>query len=371
MGLHSVEIHNFKSIKASGPIQLGPMNVLIGANGSGKSNFISFFKLLKKIHEGNLQFHVARNGRADAFLHFGAKNSDFVAGEVISDNQTEMYQFQLIPDDNGNLLFNDGGYLTRKSLNDKWRGMKVNNPNPTPEGRIVLSNDLRKNGNKRSTLDVFDFSIYHFNDTSFNSNIKKPPNTIDYAYLHEDGGNLAAFLYRLSRSHKTNFKLIERVVRSIAPFFDRFYLEPDETNPDQIFLRWFEKGHDSMWNAHRLSDGTLRFIALATALFQPNPPGTIIIDEPEMGLHPFAINKLAAMLKSASAKTQIIVATQSINLVSEFLANDIIIVERERNGNPLLIQTTFKRQSEKELEDWLEDYSLGELWEKNVIGGRP
>jgi len=163
---------------------------------------------------------------------------------------------------------------------------------------------------------------------------------------------MVAFLYRLSRTEKARFNYIEDTIRSIAPFFDKFYLEPDDINQNQIFLRWQEKGSSSLFNAHTLSDGTLRFIALATLLFQPKPPGTIIIDEP-------------------SVKTQIIISTQSVNLVSQFSANDVIVVEREQNGNPQLIQTTFKRQSEKELEDWLEDYSVGELWEKNVIGGRP
>jgi len=368
MGLHSVEIHNFKSIKASGPIQLGSMNVLIGANGSGKSNFISFFKLLKKIFEANLQFHVARNGRADAFLHFGSKNSDFVGGQIIAGK--ELYNFKLTPDFSGNLFFKEDQYLTRKQNNEYFDG-RVLVTDSTKESHYTIRYEMMMGGDDRDTFRSFDFSIHHFNDTSFNSNIKKPANTTDYAYLHEDGGNLAAFLYRLSRTEKARFNYIEDTIRSIAPFFDKFYLEPDDINPDQIFLRWQEKGASSLFNAHTLSDGTLRFIALATLLFQPKPPGTIIIDEPELGLHPFAINKLAAMLQSASVKTQIIISTQSVNLVSQFSANDVIVVEREQNGNPQLIQTTFKRQSEKELEDWLEDYSVGELWEKNVIGGRP
>ncbi len=373
MGLHSVEIHNFKSIKSSGPIRLGAMNVLIGANGSGKSNFISFFKLLKKIHEGNFQFHVAKNGRADAFLHFGSKNSDFLAGEILADNQKEKYQFRLVKDATINLFFNVDNYLTRDNLNDKWSAIKVNTPNGhrTFESYIARSNGISENGNQRKVPTVFDFSIYHFNDTSFNANIKNPPNITDYAYLHEDGGNLAAFLYRLSLTEKARFEYIEETVRSIAPFFDKFYLEPDDINPNQIFLHWQEKGASSLFNAHTFSDGTLRFIALVTALLQPKPPETIIIDEPELGLHPSAIGKLAAILQSASVKTQIIIATQSVDLVSQFSANDIIVVDRERHQSPQLVHTTFKRQSEKELEHWLEDYSVGELWEKNVIGGRP
>ena len=183
--------------------------------------------------------------------------------------------------------------------------------------------------------------------------------------MYEDGGNLAAFLYRLQQSYKGNFKLIERIVQSIAPFFDRFYLKPDELNPDQIYLRWYEKGSEQLFTAHNLSDGSLRMICLSTLLLQPELPETIIIDEPELGLHPFAVSKLAALLKSASTKSQIIVSTQSVNLVNEFTADDIIVVERENE------QSVFKRQSEDELKEWIEDYSIGDLWQKNLLGGRP
>ena len=164
--------------------------------------------------------------------------------------------------------------------------------------------------------------------------------------------------------------MIVNVIRSIAPFFDQFYLQPDEINSQQIFLRWREQGSEQLFNAHSLSDGTLRMICLTTLLLQPEPPDTIIIDEPELGLHPFAIAKLAAMLKSASQKAQIIISTQSVTLLDHFEPSDVIVAERveEQNGRS---ETVFKRQSEESLSDWLQEYTLGQLWEKNVMGGRP
>ena len=159
--------------------------------------------------------------------------------------------------------------------------------------------------------------------------------------------------------------MIQRTIRSIAPFFDTFFLQPDEINDNQIQLRWLEKGSDQIFNAHNLSDGTLRMICLTTLLLQPYPPETIIIDEPELGLHPFAIEKLAAMLKNASNDAQIIISTQSVNLINHFNANDVIVVERQNN------QSTFKRLDDNHLSEWLDDYSLSDLWEKNVLGGRP
>jgi predicted ATPase len=130
-------------------------------------------------------------------------------------------------------------------------------------------------------------------------------------------------------------------------------------------LRWREKGHDNLFNAYSLSDGTLRFICLCTLLLQPEPPNTIIIDEPELGLHPAAIIKLGAMIKAASVNAQIIISTQSVNLLDQFSAEDIIVVEREGD------QTVFKRLSEDNLQNWLNEYSIGELWGKNVLGGMP
>jgi predicted ATPase len=183
--------------------------------------------------------------------------------------------------------------------------------------------------------------------------------------LREEGENLPAFLYYLQEKHPKHFKMIEMVIQSVFPFFDKFDLAPFFLDEKKIELEWYEKEHpEHPFYARHLSDGTLRFIALATLFLQPNLPKTIIIDEPELGLHPFAIAKLAGMIKKASVHSQIIIATQSVNLVNEFSADDIIVANREDN------QTVFKRQSEESLKTWLEDYSIGELWEKNVIGGR-
>jgi predicted ATPase len=134
---------------------------------------------------------------------------------------------------------------------------------------------------------------------------------------------------------------------------------------DNIEIEWTERESDVPMKAHQLSDGTIRFMCIAALLLQPDPPTTIIIDEPELGLHPYAITVLAGLLKSASKRVQVIVSTQSVPLVNEFEADDLIVVDREEN------QSVFRRPDPTALKDWLEEYSLGELWEKNVFGGRP
>lgn len=339
-----------------------PLNILIGANGVGKSNFISFFKFLNRLYEQQIQLYVSLNGKADSFLYFGKKVSDFLGGEIVFDNEWQNgYRFQMEPDQADNLIIARERSQLKSPGFDSPQSITINRGG-SPESVLkdsLLSRDFYLKGHFKS------FKVFHFHDTSSNSKVKGFCGATDYTYLQEDGGNLAAFLYRLQEAHPPHFKIIERTVRSIAPFFDRFHLKPDEINGQQIQLRWLEKGSEQLFTAHNFSDGTLRMICLATLLMQPEPPDTIIIDEPELGLHPFAIEKLAAMLNSASAKSQVIVSTQSVNLLNYFDAEDVIVVEREDG------QSVFHRLDPDELEAWLSEYSLSELWEKNVLGGRP
>lgn len=362
MGLYSIKIQNFKSIRETNDILIKPLNILIGPNGAGKSNFISFFKFLNRLYEQQLQLYISQNGRADNFLYFGRKGSEFLAGKIVFDNSWKNeYEFKMVPDQAGNLIFSEE--WSNFTAPGSSRSNRSNRSNGGNLESVIRNDDGYRNRYLRSQF--IGFKLFHFHDTSFSSKMKQPSGTQDYASLREDGGNIAAFLYRLQESNPQHFKVIIRVIQSIAPFFQEFYLQPDEINSQQIFLRWREKASDQLFTAHSLSDGTLRMICLTTLLMQPDLPSAIIIDEPELGLHPFAIQKLAAMLKSASTKTQIIVSTQSINLVDQFTADDIIVVERSDN------QTVFKRQNEESLEAWRDEYSLGELWSKNVLGGTP
>jgi predicted ATPase len=370
MPISSIYIQNYKSIRNSGQIDIKPINVLIGPNGVGKSNFISFFKLLNNIYEQKLRTFVANSGYEDRVLYFGRKVSKFLAGGIIfkpaEGNINNRYDFKLIPQAQGSGFYFEeetAGYnIFANKFNENWDYINLE-ATGKPESELK-NNTADRSGFLRNYFN--DFKIFHFHDTSASSPLKQVARTHDYNYLKEDGSNLAAFLFKIKDTHPGNFKMIEYTIKSVAPFFDRFDLAPDAKNPEMIFLNWLENGSDEYFNAHNLSDGTLRFIALTTVLMQPDIPKTIIIDEPELGLHPFAIQKLAAMIKSASAKAQIIISTQSINLLDQFEANDIIVVDRSEN------QTVFKRQNEESLANWLkEEYSISELWDKNILGGTP
>jgi len=209
--------------------------------------------------------------------------------------------------------------------------------------------------------------VYQFHDTSATSPLRNKSEIDQNRYLLDHGGNLPALLYYIRLWRRDTYDLIVDTVRQVAPFFEEFVLEPDKLNPRFISLRWREKGTPHELGVHQLSDGSLRFMALATLLCLPagDLPGIVIIDEPELGLHPAAIQVLVGLLQGASARAQVIVSTQSVTLINQMDPEDVIVVEREAG------QSVFHRPDARGLQDWLSEYALGELWEKNVIGGRP
>jgi predicted ATPase len=183
-----------------------------------------------------------------------------------------------------------------------------------------------------------------------------------------DAGNLAAVLLRLrDMNDGSAYKRILSTIRLIAPFFDDFDLEPAGLNKRDIILNWRDKGSDQVFGPHQLSDGTLRAMCLVTLLMQPEDdlPDLIVVDEPELGLHPYALNVIASLFKKASHHTQVLIGTQSASFIDNFDVEDVIVVNREGKDSQ------FTRPDPAVLEAWLDEYSLGEVWEKNVIGGGP
>lgn len=332
-------------------LELKPINILIGSNGAGKSNFISFFKLVNNIYEQRLQNYTMQN-RADTILHFGTKHTKEIYGFLeFGDNA---YSFSLEPRDNGTMFL---------ASENSWYKKSPYGYNNREESYIKDSDTYR---DKWLRAYLQSYKIYHFHDTAKGSPLRTPSAVNDNRILKEDGGNLPSFLYLLQTVHPKTLKRIEMMIRSVMPYFERFDLEPSQLN-DDVGLVWTDStAPDKYFSARDLSDGSIRFIALATLLLQPVLPKVIIIDEPELGLHPIAITKLAAMIKSAAQRDcQIIISTQSINLISNFNADDVVTVDRDEG------QSVFNRLSEESLKDWIKDYSLGELWMKSVINGQP
>ncbi len=352
--LSRIVLKGFKSIREC-DLDLKELNVLIGANGSGKSNFISFFRLVQQILAKQLQYYVKKQGGIDAHLHFGRKKTRELVSELYFGDHG--YKFSLEPTLDNQVLFAKESYW-QSQLPDWSIGSGHSETNlGIPE---QISNPTVINAMKS-------WWIYHFHDTSENALVKIPQAINDNAYLRPDAQNLAAYLYLLKNQYPIHYQRIVKTIQLVAPFFGDFYLRPDPNNQDQIQLEWVEKGEDLPFKAYQLSDGTLRFICLATVLMQPEDkqPEMILIDEPELGLHPYAINVLASLLRSTAKSKQVIVSTQSVALLNEFDAADIIVCDRIEGA------THLHRLDEDALTEWLEEYSLGELWQKNLLGGRP
>ncbi len=358
--LTKIKLHGYKSIKEC-DLKLKELNVLIGPNGAGKSNFLGFFRLIRHMQEGGLQVFVGKQGGPDALFHFGRKTTKYILVELHFGSQA--YSFHLQPTQDNQLIIADE-FISTGHFNYESIG---SGHFETETKTLRQKKHSFQKFFKEIVITMKNWHLYHFQDTSESSKIKQLQGINDNLYLRPDGSNLAAYLYFLKNANSIEFERIVKTVRLIAPFFGDFILRPYTHNKDLIELEWKEKHNDTPWKAHILSDGTLRFICLVTLLLQPAKyqPETIIIDEPELGLHPYAINLLGGILRSTSKKCQIIVSTQSTDLLSCFSPENVIVMDRI-NG-----LSSFRRLSETELDNWLEEYSLGELWKTNIIGGRP
>ena len=354
-------IEGFKSIQSAEFQFSKSLNVLIGPNGAGKSNFVAYFRMLGEMVEERLQLWVGKQGGANRLLTYGSKETSKLFSRI--EFGANAYSFTLEPTVADRFVFTD----ERLFYEDRYPyGLQIGGHGNT-EARLkleILSDRWRMADFCYASISSW--KVFHFHDTSDTAGLKRKGGLQDNRYLRGDASNLAAYLYRLQHHHPETYNQIRKIVRLAIPFFDDFALNPEEIRPDeyQIQLMWRQTNSDYPFLPSQLSDGSIRFICLVTALSQPEPPSTIIIDEPELGLHPYAITLLGALMRSAAARMQIIVSTQSVPLLNEFSIDDLIVVERKEGVS------VFNRLDESEFGMWLEDYSIGELWEKNVLGGR-
>ena len=364
--LTKITLEGYKSFRKL-ELELRPLNVLIGANGVGKSNFVSFFRLIGEIVSGRLQLAVGHAGGADIFLRYGRKTKYIVARIEF---RTVLYDFKLRSNSSDSLIFQTEDVY--QLLNGVAESLVIGEISRASGGRESVLWDANQHPDDydeeieairdiQSSLEGI--RIHHFHDTSSTAVIKGLGRLNDNIELRSDGENLAAILFKIRTQNLKAYQTIRDVIRSVAPYFDDFLLRPNPLNIDTIRLEWREHDSDYPFLARDLSDGTLRFMALTTLLLQPEPPAIIVIDEPELGLHPFAIEKLAGLLKIASSRAQLIVATQSPQLIAALEPEDIIVADR-KDG-----ETTMQRLDAANLEGWLEEYTLGELWQKNILGG--
>jgi predicted ATPase len=360
--LEKLTIKNFKSIREQ-TLALNRLNIFIGGNGAGKSNLIEVFRFLREIVNQNLAGYTAQKGGADTLLHFGRRRSPemqfyFEFGEGNISNAYEL-RIRGTDEDSLMILAETAFYHEKnryKKPYDKTVALSAKESNLKHVDHICCRQVMR---------DLDSYRVYHFHDTSDTAGVKSTCEVNDNRFLRPQADNLAAFLYWMQEREPDHLANIQDAVRHVAPFFESFTLAPSKLNETKIRLEWREKGSDAYFNASSLSDGTLRFICLATLLLQPKLPAIVLLDEPELGLHPAAIALLADLLSSAATRTQVMVSTQSVTLVNQFQPEQVWTVDREDS------QSVFRHLSGTDMSAWLDDYALGDLWEKNVLGARP
>ncbi|MBZ4676294.1 MAG: hypothetical protein JG782_913 [Anaerophaga sp.] len=349
-----IKISGYKSFREI-KISLSPINIFIGANGAGKSNFISFFEFLSLLSEQKLQKHISLQGGEDKIFHKGINTTTILDFEISFNNEEYVYLVELEAASEGVIFVSEAV----KHFNEQKQELK------TFGRESQLKETDAESVNKVRQL-LKSLRKYHFHDTGKNSPFNKMSHIEnDKYFLYEDGSNLAAFLYNIKETHLTTYNRIIKVIQSIAPFFSDFLLEPNSEG--YLRLQWQDQYSSTVYGVNDLSDGSMRFIALCVLFMQPQLPSTIIIDEPELGLHPSAITKLAGMINIASRKgTQVIASTQSADLINHFAPEQIVTVD-QKNGESL-----FASLNATELSIWLDEYDIGDLWQRHLInGGQP
>jgi predicted ATPase len=367
-----VEIAGFKSIRKAN-LDLTPVSILIGANGAGKSNFASFFAMVAASLDETLNSFVTAHGGANAFLHQGARATNEISWqlEVSTAEGTGTIAQEL--------AFKPPDYLSYVPMSGRIAAA-------ANRSTTILNNicAVRTERGHHHSIKIFSgikdgIGTYHFDDTSLRGPLRGPADITATLRLDGAGSNLPAILFEYEKAEEglrlANpksryisgvFSRISRTVRKFFPGFDRFVLTP-EADQQRILLRWRRRDSSHVYGPHQLSDGTLRAIALVTLLLQPKEdlPNLIVIDEPELGLHPLGVELIAGLIEAVSLSCQVIISTQSTILLDCFKAEQVVVVDEDKGAS------RFRRLDRRELAHWLKSYTISDLWQKNVIGGGP
>ena len=382
-------------------IDMRPLNVLIGPNASGKSNLIEIVALLQSL-PGDLAGFIRQSGGISEWLWKGEEKrnelarsgrieailSSYVPTSIVPTSMSLRYLIDITD------MFQRLDVLSER-LEDEYPVKECDRPFEYFQVRAgagsIVSDIIRTTESSTRQIKEGDLStgqsiLHEIRDPTTNveitflgrrlsetriyrewnigrkSAVRKPqPADAPNDFLNESFSNLALVINQLQRGPA--IREIEENLREFYELYEQIGVSV-EADGAQLWLR--EKGLQDAIPATRLSDGTLRYLALLTILCHPTPPPLICIEEPELGLHPDMIPQIGKLLLSASERTQLIVTTHSKALIDRLWEDpeSVIVCERDFDAG-----SEFKRLSADKLEKWLERYELGELWEKGVLGG--
>jgi predicted ATPase len=369
--LETLRLKGFRSIKELDNFAFGPITVLVGANGSGKSNLIAFFRMMNYVMQGGFQGFLQVGGGASNFLHFGPSQTPFLSADLSFHSDagvTNVYGFELKFAAGDSLIFFHEYSRQKLDQEDSYGTLRIENNEPHQES--ALAGELSPESKSQTFIKRFldNTRVFHFHDTSITSRMRRSCDQDDALFLRAEGGNLAAVLLRLRNEFPANYRRVVAGVNTVFPELKDFHLEPMARNGQNLLLRWRPTSNPTeVFGPAHLSDGTLRMIALVTLFNLPEPmsPWMIVLDEPELGLHPAAEAYLASLVRAASVHTQVLLSTQSATLVDHFKPSEVVVTEMHEGAS------TFSRLEDEKLNHWLKQYTLGEAWRKNVFGGRP
>lgn len=420
-----IKIEGFRSFKKV-ELDLPPLSVLIGPNNGGKSNFLDLVSLMAEAGEGRLDEGIASRGGSRS-VTFGFNWFSSIAVELRFRTKMDHLRLLGLGGLSSEEFLPDATFKLELSFEPTLIiSVEQVIEEPTREGRSPLSivkrdardcifgrvafMPVRTKGQKaaqsrglsklrrgtkveveerkalesRSELAIFQvkdsrlyptpyrilrelqqWTTYRDINVGPGSPLRLPGLVRPTVRLAADGANLSSVLYSIQQQHPGVWEEIIELLRTAYPDFKSITFPP-EGGDGKVILRWWESPFEKEGvSANFLSDGTLKFLCLMAILKSPDPPPLICIDEPELGLHPDSIKLVGEMMQSAAARTQLIVATHSPQIVAKLDPEQVIVTEKE-NG-----ETHLRRLERRELEKWLKEFNLSDLWLAGHFGGRP
>jgi len=383
VGFTQLEVRGYRRLRQV-ELQLAPLNVLIGANGVGKSSVLDAVDLLAASAEGSLENAISEAGGISSLLTLDGRTDSLRFSLQLPIGTDQPLKYEL------NISREGVGYGIRREQLTQRQDLMLPDPFKFIDSRAghvlyhdpVEKNLVRPNWDYKATetalsqvprmyqtpekfrqLLASSSALYHSLDVSFRAPVRLPQPLQPANTPGSDGSDLLPCLYTMRETDRDRYEAVEDALRIAFPTFERLDLPPAAAG--RLTLGWKDRNFTQPIYPHQLSEGTLRFLWLATLLQSPGLPAVTLIDEPEVSLHPEMLRLLAELLREASSRAQLIVATHSDRFVRFLQPKELVVCDLAEDGGMLV-----RRASDLDLDGWLADYALDELWSMGRLGGR-